>query len=200
MKTAYIGQLHTKEIIDGLYLGNLDASNNHEFLQSESISVILNVCETPNKKYENIEYHHFPLVDEPTENIYKHFKTFFEIIDNALKEKKKILVHCFAGVSRSGTVIIGYIMHSQHITLKEAYQIARRKKRDISPNRGFWNQLCVYELELLKTQKPSYLLVDYITDYIYDFLDSMYERDVIKQHVIDNDCDLTDSLNSLFAN
>ena len=44
MNTAYIGQLQTKQIIEGLYLGNLETSNNYEYLKSQSISVILNLC------------------------------------------------------------------------------------------------------------------------------------------------------------
>ena len=82
--------------------------------------------------------------------------------------------------------------------LKEAYTLVRKKKRNISPNKGFWNQLCSYELDLFGIEETSYSCVDYFTDYIHDFLDGMFERDIVKEKVIEFDCDLTDSLNALF--
>lgn len=198
METAYIGQLQTKEIITGLYLGNLETSNNYEYLQSQSISVILNLCETPNKQYPNIEYHHIPLKDESTEPIIKHFSEIYSIIENTLEHQKNILVHCFAGVSRSSTAVISYLMKKQQLSLKETYFEVRKRKRNIFPNKGFWNQLCLYEMELFSINKPSYLCVDYFTDYIHDFLDEMFDRETIRQKVIDSDCDLTNALNGLF--
>ena len=198
MNTAYIGQLQTKEIIDGLYLGNLETSNNQEYLESQNITVILNLCETANKQFPNIEYHHIPVADEQTENIFKHFPEFYTIINEALSNNKKVLVHCFAGVSRSSTAVISYIMKSQMISLKDAYFAVRKKKRNISPNKGFWNQLCVYEMELLHVRQPSYSCVDYYTDYIYDFLDEMIEKEVVRKTVIEYNCDVTNALNALF--
>ena len=52
-------------------------------------------------------------------------------------DNKKILFHCFAGVSRSATVAIAYIMKKYNLTVIEAYNMVKNKRNIIHPNEGF---------------------------------------------------------------
>ena len=61
--------------------------------------------------------------------------------DNAKARGGKVLVHCFAGVSRSASVTIAYFIHSYHMTVNEAYEAVRTKRGCISPNLNFLGQL-----------------------------------------------------------
>jgi protein-tyrosine phosphatase len=56
-----------------------------------------------------------------------------------------VLVHCAAGVSRSPTLVIAYIMWSQKKTRKEAYEYVSSKRPIIDPNENFMNQLEMFE-------------------------------------------------------
>lgn len=47
--------------------------------------------------------------DKPNSPLNKHFDETFEFIDKNLKEGN-VLVHCQAGVSRSASVVIAYII------------------------------------------------------------------------------------------
>lgn len=58
-------------------------------------------------------------------------------------------MHCHAGISRSATVCIAYMMQSQRMTLKEAYEHVRGRRPIISPNLHFMGQLMVFEQELM---------------------------------------------------
>ena len=94
-------------------------------------------------------YYRFPLLDQCTNDIKKYFAPTFEIIDKALSEGKKVLVHCQAGISRSATIVIAYIMRKQKMTMNDSLQFVHSKRKCISPNLGFCGQLMMYEKELM---------------------------------------------------
>lgn len=59
----------------------------------------------------------------------------------------KTLVHCHAGVSRSATICIAYVMYSRHASLDTAFEFVRSRRSEISPNAGFMHQLLEFEKE-----------------------------------------------------
>lgn len=52
-----------------------------------------------------------------------------------------VLVHCFAGVSRSATIVIAYLMQEFGMGYTEATQYVRKQRYFINPNEGFKKQL-----------------------------------------------------------
>ena len=58
-----------------------------------------------------------------------------------------VLVHCVAGISRSATAVITYMMCTQRIGYKESLAAVIAKRVRISPNPGFMDQLKVLEVE-----------------------------------------------------
>jgi dual specificity phosphatase 12 len=49
----------------------------------------------------------------------------------------KVLVHCFAGVSRSATIIIAYMMQEHGMNYHSAFKFVKSKRPFINPNEGF---------------------------------------------------------------
>ena len=68
--------------------------------------------------------------------------------------KGSVLVHCYAGVSRSASVVIAYLMQEKDMLFQEAFQFASKRRPVIFPNMGFQRQLC--EFEKLLHLKKSY--------------------------------------------
>lgn len=81
--------------------------------------------------------------DHPKENIEKYFDESYEFVKQALDESpsNKILIHCWAGVSRSATITIYTMVKLYNIKLTEAIETVRRQRWWIQPNEGFINQL-----------------------------------------------------------
>ena len=59
-----------------------------------------------------------------------------------------VLVHCLAGISRSVTVTVAYLMARHAMSLNQAYDHVKRCKPNISPNFTFMGQLLDFEKDL----------------------------------------------------
>lgn len=62
----------------------------------------------------------------------------------------KILFHCYAGISRSSTVAIAYIMTVYGLTLNAAFNIVKSRRNFIKPNPGFVFALQEFEKMLTR--------------------------------------------------
>ena len=60
---------------------------------------------------------------------------------NAFLEGGRVLVHCHAGISRSATTVISYLMKEHGMALNPATQLVRSRRWFINPNPGFVKQL-----------------------------------------------------------
>ncbi|KAI9136411.1 protein-tyrosine phosphatase-like protein [Paraphysoderma sedebokerense] len=69
-------------------------------------------------------------------------------ISNSLQSEQPILVHCQLGVSRSASIVIGYIMKTRNLGFHEAYDYVKSKSNKVCPNLGLVGQLVEWENEL----------------------------------------------------
>lgn len=58
-----------------------------------------------------------------------------------LKEKRNIFIHCAAGVSRSASFTIAYLMRKNKMSFDEAYKYVKDRRKIIRPNSYFVEQL-----------------------------------------------------------
>ena len=93
-------------------------------------------------------YKHVTVADTPETDITASFNTCFSFIDEARRAGGCVLVHCMAGVSRSATVVMGYLMKSQGMTFDAAFKHVKQCRPCICPNDGFRKQLQSYEKSL----------------------------------------------------
>ena len=91
-----------------------------------------------------IIYRNILLLDIPEQSLTDgHLDEALAFIHQALHQdnnNNKVLVHCNAGVSRSATVIIAYLMQ-QAMTYDQALAVVRQNRPTAQPNRGFAQQL-----------------------------------------------------------
>uniref|UniRef100_A0A914PBD8 Protein-serine/threonine phosphatase n=1 Tax=Panagrolaimus davidi TaxID=227884 RepID=A0A914PBD8_9BILA len=59
----------------------------------------------------------------------------------------KALVYCAAGISRSASICMMYLVIEENVTLRDAFIEVGRARRIICPNLGFWRQMIDYEIE-----------------------------------------------------
>ena len=56
-------------------------------------------------------------------NIFEHFKEAVNFINHHMELNKVVFVHCAAGISRSASMIIAYLIYKYNISFEEAYNI-----------------------------------------------------------------------------
>lgn len=129
------------EILDGLYLGSQDCVD-LDVLESYQITNVFSVGINVDLSLpSNIKREFFECLDLPETNISEILTKICPMIDSILKNNEKVLVHCNAGVSRSSTIIIGYLILYKNMNFNDAILRVKTKRECIRPNDGFMRQL-----------------------------------------------------------
>jgi len=137
------------QILDNLYLGNEDASMDLETLKSKNITHIL-AAGNYLKMYhpDQFEYLHIPIHDYPSVDLFPHFKAALSF----MKKGNVVFAHCAAGVSRSASMTIAFLMATKGWSYDEAHDYVKSKRDVIRPNPGFVEQLKKLE-EMIKSKE-----------------------------------------------
>ncbi|KAG7164171.1 Dual specificity protein phosphatase 10-like [Homarus americanus] len=69
-------------------------------------------------------------------------------MNEARQAGARVLVHCQAGVSRSPTIVIAYLMKHTRMTMVDSYKYVKSRRLIISPNLNFMGQLVEWETAL----------------------------------------------------
>ncbi|KAK8769414.1 hypothetical protein V5799_014121 [Amblyomma americanum] len=68
-------------------------------------------------------------------------------------EGGNVLIHCLAGVSRSVTIAVAYVMSVTSLNWREALKAVRGARSIANPNFGFQKQLSEYECKKLHEER-----------------------------------------------
>eukprot|EP00045_Choanoeca_perplexa_P001739 m.21399 g.21399 ORF g.21399 m.21399 type:complete len:238 (+) comp11137_c0_seq1:227-940(+) len=87
----------------------------------------------------------FDALDQPEYDLLgQHFDAFSQFLEEARRQNRVVFVHCQAGVNRSASLCVAYLMLLQHIPLVQAIEHCARLRPCILRNEGFIEQLVVF--------------------------------------------------------
>jgi predicted protein tyrosine phosphatase len=137
-------------ILEGkLYLSCASIAAKQELIEKYNIKGIISMggfeAHTTYKIHPEVDYHFVFIDDYESEPIHLEFAACFDFINNT---EGAVLVHCMAGISRSATIVIAYLMKEKQMGFQEAYAYTKRKRSIVFPNSGFRRQLREFELQL----------------------------------------------------
>ncbi|XP_016014993.1 dual specificity protein phosphatase 22 isoform X2 [Rousettus aegyptiacus] len=133
------------KILPGLYIGNFKDARDAEQLSKNKVTHILSVHDSARPMLEGVKYLCIPAADSPSQNLSRHFKESIKFIHECRLRGEGCLVHCLAGVSRSVTLVIAYIMTVTDFGWEDALHTVRAGRSCANPNLGFQRQLQEFE-------------------------------------------------------
>lgn len=97
-----------------------------------------------------------PILDRPTTKIVEVLAgKVTRFIQDALRKGGVVVVNCNAGVSRSASLVLAFMMEAGHLSLHQAWAHLNRCRPVVQPNIGFWHQLVGLEMELQRRKKSE---------------------------------------------
>ncbi|XP_071957811.1 dual specificity protein phosphatase 22-B-like [Antedon mediterranea] len=143
------------QILPGLYVGNMRDAKDVEQLEANKISHILSIHDNAKPLLTNMTYLCVAAADHPDQNLSQHFEECNNFIHECRLNGGTCLVHCIAGVSRSVTVTVAYMMTVTNCTWQECLRAARVAREVANPNFGFQKQLQDYQHSTLASQREK---------------------------------------------
>ncbi|KAF7388800.1 hypothetical protein HZH66_009937 [Vespula vulgaris] len=138
------------KVLPGLYIGNYQDSKDADQLERFEITHILAIHDTARRLHSNKHYLCILAADRPDQNLSQYFSLCNDFIHAARLRGGNVLIHCLAGMSRSVTVAVAYIMSTTNLSWKEALKVVRVGRSIANPNAGFQQQLEDFESSRLQ--------------------------------------------------
>ncbi|XP_029378993.1 dual specificity protein phosphatase 8 isoform X1 [Echeneis naucrates] len=142
-----VANIGPTRILPHLYLGSQKDVLNKDLMAQNGITYVLNASNTCPKP-DFISESHFmriPVNDNYCEKLLPWLDKTNEFIDKAKVSNCRVIVHCLAGISRSATIAIAYIMKTMGLSSDDAYRFVKDRRPSISPNFNFLGQLLEFE-------------------------------------------------------
>ncbi|KAK9369537.1 dual specificity phosphatase [Lipomyces kononenkoae] len=140
-----------------IYIGTLFALQGQKALADAGITHVLSALRGSNftKLVTSFKHMQIHVDDDDDEDMLQYFNQSNAFIEEALSSGGKILVHCIAGISRSSTLVIAYIMRDRRISLEEAWSLVQQGRPIVNPNDSFKEQLAIYEQDGFEVSESS---------------------------------------------
>jgi len=135
--------LKAAEIVEGIWLGDASDAMDIDTMNKHGINSVANCAEKHTltcAEYYPFDWNYLGIEceDKATYDILgKHLDEFTAFMDKCVGEKKKVLVHCAAGINRSATLLIAYLVRRRGMCLKDAISLCHAKRPIILTNEAF---------------------------------------------------------------
>ncbi|XP_038596625.1 LOW QUALITY PROTEIN: dual specificity protein phosphatase 1 [Tachyglossus aculeatus] len=138
------------EILPFLYLGSAYHASRKDMLDALGITALINVsANCPDHFEDHYQYKRIPVEDSHKADISSWFNEAIDFIDSVKNAGGRVFVHCQAGISRSATICLAYLMRTNRVKLDEAFEFVKQRRSIISPNFSFMGQLLQFESQVL---------------------------------------------------
>ncbi|CAF0818078.1 unnamed protein product [Adineta ricciae] len=166
-------------VLPHLYLGSLKDRTNTSLMMKNEIKRVLCVIDLPDIIIDKGEYKpthvmNIQAADAEEQDLAQYFEKCIEFIHQARTDHENILVHCQAGISRSATIVLAYLMTIGDYDVEKALQIVKGARGFIHPNPGFLSQLKRYHSNDVK--KNWYRLTRRYQTYSFDDNDQHFVK------------------------
>ena len=145
-------KLGDKNIFMGTYLEN---EQDFKTISEKGIDTILNVQTDRDLKYRQlninelnnyankygIKIERYPIEDFNKEELYNKLKGAADLLNQLIKEGKTVYVHCTAGIGRSPSIVVIYLILYENYPIRDAIEFCKKFRPKISVNYDVINEI-----------------------------------------------------------
>lgn len=131
-----------------LWIGSQQDSQNHAASKRHNITLVVNCTRNVPFKVPGVERVRVAVDDDPGEadEMLWHLPRAVSAIEDHLSKGGGVLVHCYAGISRSASVVAAYLMFKEGLSVREAMaRIKAVKPETFGPDPTFASALHAFE-------------------------------------------------------
>eukprot|EP01129_Flabellula_baltica_P016486 TRINITY_DN8794_c0_g1_i2.p1 TRINITY_DN8794_c0_g1~~TRINITY_DN8794_c0_g1_i2.p1 ORF type:complete len:381 (+),score=76.21 TRINITY_DN8794_c0_g1_i2:27-1145(+) len=135
--------VHFEEILPGLYLGGENTEKEKgDQLQDLGVTDIISVMNNVRPgNPDDFTYHIWDIRDDDNADITPFLDPSISIIDECRERGDGVYVHCACGMSRSGSVVVSYLMEKENMSFEDALHFVRMRRPIVLPNPSFQKQI-----------------------------------------------------------
>ncbi|KAM3345332.1 hypothetical protein P3S68_025041 [Capsicum galapagoense] len=131
------------KVAEHVFLGGDAVAKDKDILKQNGITHVLNcvgfVC--PEYFKSDFVYQTLWLHDSPSEDITSILYDVFDYFEDVREQHGRVFVHCYQGVSRSTSLVIGYLMWREGQSFDDAFEYVKAARGIADPNIGFACQM-----------------------------------------------------------
>ena len=138
-------KLGDKNIFMGTYL---ETEQDFKTISEQGINTILNVQTNGDLEYRlldinvlnnyankyGIKIQRYPIIDFNKEELYNKLKDAADLLNQLIQEGKTVYVHCTAGIGRSPSVVVIYLILYENYSIGDAIELCKKSRPKISVN------------------------------------------------------------------
>ena len=138
---------HMTPILPNLYLGSKTNAHSLNELKYFQIKTVFNVAYEIQKPLTNeLKYIRCYWDDHHDFDILVDLDEIVDQIHGDVSKNNAVLIHCAHGISRSPTVIIGYLIKYLNMSFNDARKHVKLLRHNVNPNKGFIEKLKMYDM------------------------------------------------------
>ena len=143
-----------------LWIGSERDSQNVTAARRRGIGLVVNCTRDIPVRVPGVRHLRLPIDDSSNEagTFLAHLPRIVSAIDHSLTKGRGVLVHCYAGVSRSASVVAAFLMYKEGLTPRAAMTRVRGAKPEtFGPTPNFERALDAFHdvLRSLRTRTPA---------------------------------------------
>ncbi|KTD25195.1 dual specificity protein phosphatase family protein [Legionella maceachernii] len=164
-----------QEFLENLFIGSVYSLYGHYDRGDEypKYDLIIDLSEfRKNNQFIQLDSHHHTITIEDNGMNFPELveqirsQDIFKKINQAREARKKVLINCQMGMSRSATLAILYMMETYGVSLVQAYRYLQRYRPIVEPNPGYFAALHDHEANLTVEPPPFEAAKSWLNEFV----------------------------------
>ncbi len=140
-----------KQILPNVWIGSVKDASDANFIKKHDIRLIINATANEPIRYtRDVNTYRVPIDDSPSDadKLTRYLPITSLLINDMVRYNKNVLVHCYAGMNRSATVVAAYLMFSRGWPASKAMAYIKQRKPETFTPMNFCPALKAWEARL----------------------------------------------------